>query len=123
MEFNEYQLSFINKKNEELQKDVDDKHQEPDPPKEFLFVKEEDVMKFYYFEAEDRFMIGKRCGTMYYADIEYIPVHDCFCLTYTMSRYLPWGLEGYPPEPKEITFEEWLVGFMKQLHQKGINIS
>ena len=42
-----------------------------------------------------------------------------------MSRYLPWGEHiidknsawkeyTYPSEPKEIQFEEWLGGFLKQ---------
>ena len=61
---------------------------------------------------------------MYYAEVMVYP-DGKVCLSYQMSRYLPWGEHVvdessawkehiYPSEPKEITFEEWLEGFLKQ---------
>ena len=87
-------------------------------------VKEEDVLKFYYCESRDKYYVGKRLGTMYYAEVMVYPNEEV-CLSYQMSRYLPWGEHIidknsawkehiYPSEPKEITFEEWLEGFLKQ---------
>lgn len=83
-------------------------------------VKEEDVLKFYYCESLDEYLVGRRCGTMYYADIT--KMGD---LHFFMSRYLPWGEHivspdtlwkecTYPSEPKEIPFTEWLRGYIKQ---------
>ena len=87
-------------------------------------VKEEDVLKFYYCESRDKYYVGKRLDTMYYAEVMVYP-DGKVCLSYQMSRYLPWGEHiidknsawkeyTYPSEPKEITFEEWLEGFLKQ---------
>ena len=87
-------------------------------------VKEEDVLKFYYCESRDKYYVGKRLDTMYYAEVMVYPNGEV-CLSYQMSRYLPWGEHVvdensvwkehiYPSEPKEITFEEWLEGFLKQ---------
>ncbi|HIZ77397.1 MAG TPA: DUF551 domain-containing protein [Firmicutes bacterium] len=67
---------------------------------------EEDILKFYYCESEDDYYIGKRVQNMYYA--KYEPGG----FTWFMSRYLPWGTDGYPSEPKEIPFTEWLDGFI-----------
>ena len=87
-------------------------------------IKEEDVLKFYYCESRNKYYIGKRLDTMYYAEVMVYP-DGKVCLSYQMSRYLPWGEHVvdensawkehiYPSEPKEITFEEWLEGFLKQ---------
>ena len=87
-------------------------------------VKEEDVLKFYYCESRDKYYVGKRLDTMYYAEVMVYPNGEV-CLSYQMSRYLPWGEHiidknsawkeyTYPSEPKEIQFEEWLGGFLKQ---------
>ncbi len=83
-------------------------------------VKEEDVLKFYYCESLDKYLVGQRVDTMYYAEIT-----ELGDLSFFMSRYLPWGEHivapetawkeyTYPSEPKEIAFSEWLKGFMKQ---------
>lgn len=83
-------------------------------------VKEEDVLKFYYCESLDAYLVGRRCGTMYYAEIT-----ELGDLCFSMSRYLPWGEHvvspdtlwkecTYPSEPKEIPFTEWLKGYIKQ---------
>ena len=61
---------------------------------------------------------------MYYAEVM-VYSNGEVCLSYQMSRYLPWGEHiidknstwkeyTYPSEPKEIQFEEWLEGFLKQ---------
>ena len=82
-------------------------------------VKEEDVLKFYYIESEDKYVIGKRVGNFYYAD------YGKTGFTFYMSRYLPWGQHVVSPntlwkeyiycsEPKEISFFEWLQGFIKK---------
>ena len=86
--------------------------------------KEDDILKFYYCESRDKYYVGKRLDTMYYAEVMVYPDGEV-CLSYQMSRYLPWGEHiidknsawkeyTYPSEPKEITFEEWLEGFLKQ---------
>ena len=36
-----------------------------------------------------------------------------------MSRYLPWGTDGYPSEPKEIPFMEWIEGFISKHMNDG----
>lgn len=87
-------------------------------------VREEDVFKFYYCESRDKYYVGKRLDTMYYAEVMIYPNGE-ICLSYQMSRYLPWGEHvvdessawkehTYPSEPKEIPFTEWLKGFLKQ---------
>ena len=83
-------------------------------------VNEEDVLKFYYCESLDKYLVGLRVGTMYYAEIT-----ELGDLSFFMSRYLPWGEHvkdpntlwkehTYPSEPKEIFFSDWLKGFMRQ---------
>lgn len=82
-------------------------------------VKEEDVLKFYYIESEDKYVVGQRVDTRYYGEIGRTGI------TFYMSRYLPWGEHvvapetawkeyTYPSEPKEIPFFDWLQGFMKK---------
>ena len=82
-------------------------------------VKEEDVLKFYYIESEDKYVVGQRTDTRYYGEIGKTGI------TFYMSRYLPWGEHivapetawkehKYPSEPKEIPFFDWLQGFMKK---------
>ena len=87
--------------------------------------KEEDVLKFYYCESEDKYLVGQRVGTMYYAEVGQTGL--CFI----MSRYLPWGKHvvaphtvwkehTYPSEPKEIPFFDWLQGYIAQLNSKAL---
>lgn len=82
-------------------------------------VKEEDILKFYYIESEDKYVVGQRVDTLYYAEVGKTG------LAFYMSRYLPWGEHvvapdtlwkehTYPSEPKEIPFFDWLQGFMKK---------
>ena len=82
-------------------------------------VKEEDVLKFYYIESEDKYVVGQRVGNFYYAEFGKTG------FTFYMSRYLPWGEHvvspttawkehTYPSEPKEMPFFEWLQGFIKK---------
>lgn len=83
-------------------------------------INEEDVLKFYYIDSEDKYVVGQRLDTMYYAEIT-----ERFSLAFYMSRYLPWGEHvvdeksawkehTYCSEPREIPFTEWLKGFMEQ---------
>lgn len=83
-------------------------------------VNEEDMLKFYYCKSEDLYLVGQRHDTMYYGKV------DKSGITFFMSRYLPWGKRiedensvwngyTYPSEPKEISFVEWLAGYMKQI--------
>lgn len=74
---------------------------------------EEDILKFYYCESEDDYYLGQRVQNMYYAKYE----HGSF--TWFMSRYLPWGTDGYPSEPKEIPFIEWIAGFIRKHMNDG----
>ena len=77
------------------------------------------MLKFYYCESEDLYLVGQRHDTMYYGKV------DKSGITFFMSRYLPWGQHvedqnsvwkehTYPSEPKEISFMDWLTGFLKQ---------
>ena len=81
--------------------------------------KEESILKFYYCDSEDSYLVGLRIGNFYYA--HYIDGRWVF----DMSRHLPWGEHvvddtsawkeyTYPSEPKEINFSEWLNGFIKK---------
>ena len=82
-------------------------------------------MKFYYCESEDKYLVGQRADTRYYAEI------GKTALCHTMSRYLPWGEHvvaphtawkeyTYPSEPKEIPFFDWLQGYITQLNSKAL---
>ena len=82
-------------------------------------VKEEDILKFYYCESEDSYLVGIRIGNFYYAH------WDGKRFVFDMSRHLPWGEHvvddttawkehTYPSEPKEIDFSSWLQGFIKK---------
>lgn len=86
-------------------------------------INEEDVLKFYYDESNDRYLVGQRLDNMYYAEV--LEYSNEFCLNFFMSKYLPWGQHiinpdtlwnefTYPNEPKEITFTKWLNGFLQQ---------
>ena len=81
--------------------------------------KEENILKFYYCDSEDSYLVGLRIGNFYYA--HYIDGRWVF----DMSRHLPWGEHvvddtsawkehTYPSEPREINFSEWLNGFIKK---------
>ena len=81
--------------------------------------KEENILKFYYCDSEDSYLVGLRIGNFYYA--HYIDGRWVF----DMSRHLPWGEHvvddtsawkehTYPSEPKEINFSEWLNGFINK---------
>lgn len=81
--------------------------------------KEEDILKFYYCDSEDNYLVGLRIGNFYYA--HYIDGRWVF----DMSRHLPWGKHvvddtaawkeyTYPSEPREINFSEWINGFIKK---------
>lgn len=74
---------------------------------------EKDIIKFYYCESEDDYYLGQRVQNMYYAKYE----HGSF--TWFMSRYLPWGTDGYPSEPKEIPLIEWIAGFIRKHMNDG----
>lgn len=94
-----------------------------DAEEQGLLIKEENVLKFYYCESEDKYLVGQRVGNLYYAEIDSTGLH------FTMSRYLPWGKHivdlnttwkehTYPSEPVEIPFFEWLQGYIAQLKTK-----
>ena len=97
--------------------------------KEYQHLEEQDrIIKFYHCESLNEYYIGKRCGNFYYAEAEVQPNGD-ICLYYKWSRYLPWGETvvdelslwkecTYPSEPKEISFEEWLKGWLCEAEAK-----
>ena len=74
---------------------------------------EEDILKFYRCESEDDYYLGQRVQNMYYAK------YGSGGFTWFMSRYLPWGTDGYPSEPKEIPFMEWIEGFISKHMNDG----
>ena len=80
-----------------------------------------DIYKFYYCESEDDYYIGKRMDAFYYA--KYNPQLRDF--VWCMSKYLPWREHivdentlwkehTYPSEPVEISFLEWIRGFIRK---------
>lgn len=88
---------------------------------------EEDVLKFYYCESEDKYLVGQRVDTRYYAEVGKTGL--CF----RWSRHLPWGEHvvashtvwkehTYPSEPKEIPFFEWLQGYIAQIRQEAPSV-
>lgn len=82
--------------------------------KSFQGIREENTLKFYYSESNDSYYVGRRCGTMYYGEVD----PNNFDTTFRMSRHLPWGKEHYPSEPKEISFNEWLKGFVEKNYER-----
>lgn len=89
------------------------------------------LVKFYHCESLNEYYIGKRCGNFYYAKAG-IQSNGDICLYYKWSRYLPWGEHivdelslwkgyTYPSEPKEISFEEWLKGWLREESVGRIN--
>lgn len=81
---------------------------------------EPDILKFYYCESEDDYFLGQRVDNFYYARFD---VNNTKRFVWCMSRYLPWGEHvvnektlwkehTYPSEPKEISFQDWLMGFI-----------
>lgn len=87
-------------------------------------VNEEDILKFYYIDSEDKYVVGQRLDTMYYAEVT-----ENFILSFYMSRFLPWSEHvvnentawkehTYCSKPRKIPFTEWLEGFIKQREAK-----
>ena len=85
-------------------------------------IAEEDVIKFYYCESEDKYLVGQRVDTKYYAEV------GKTALCFRWSRHLPWGEHvvapntvwkehTYPSEPKEIPFFEWLQGYIAKMKE------
>ena len=81
--------------------------------------KEENILKFYYCDSEDSYLVGLRIGNFYYAH------YGDGSWVFHMSRYLPfgkhvvderslWKEHTYPSEPREINFSEWLKGFVEK---------
>lgn len=81
--------------------------------------KEENILKFYYCDSEDSYLVGLRVDNFYYAH------YRNGSWVFDMSRYLPWGKHvvderslwkehTYPSEPREINFSEWLKGFVEK---------
>ncbi len=94
-------------------------------------IDEEHVLKFYYDESNDYYLVGQRVSTLYYAQVS--ECSNGFSLNFVLPKDLPWGEHvinpntlwrefTYPSEPKEIAFTEWLNGFLKQrknMYSKG----
>lgn len=80
-------------------------------------------LKFFYCESEDDYFLGQRVDNLYYARFDKESKRFAWC----MSRYLPWGKHvvddktlwkehTYPSEPIEISFSEWLLGFLNKYY-------
>lgn len=104
---------------EELEAEVEEYRAIGTPEELQKAEKEENILKFYYCDSEDSYLIGLRVGNFYYA--HYLDGSWVF----DMSRYLPWGKHvkqestawkehTFPSEPREINFSEWLKGFVKK---------
>lgn len=92
------------------------------------YVKEEDVLKFYYCKSEDDYYLGRRVDNFYYARYN----KECKEFVWCMSRYLPWGEHvtdkislwkeyQYPSKPVEISFNDWLKGFIQKYYPQKLN--
>lgn len=104
---------------EELEAEVEEYRAIGTPEELQKAEKEENILKFYYCDSEDSYLIGLSVGNFYYA--HYLDGSWVF----DMSRYLPWGEHvkqkstawkehTFPSEPREINFSEWLKGFVKK---------
>ena len=71
-------------------------------------------IKFYHQEDTDKYFVGMRSDTMYYAEPTLTGWSFC------SSKYLPWGKTvnnyTYPQEPKEIEFQRWMYGILKNIY-------
>lgn len=90
---------------------------------ECLGCSKADALKFYYCESEDDYYLGQRVDNFYYAKYN----EECKEFVWCMSRYLPWGehvtdksslwkKHRYPSEPVEISFNDWLKGFIQKYY-------
>lgn len=88
-----------------------------------VYTKEENILKFYYCESEDDYLLGQRVDNFYYARYD----KKCGEFVWCMSRWLPWGQRvtdkntlwkehTYPSEPIEISFADWLKGFLRKYY-------
>lgn len=73
---------------------------------------EGEPLKFYYQEDTGKYLLGQRCGNMYYCE----PTLTSW--TAVSSRCLPWGKDGYPSEPQEIDFQRWLYGIQDNINEQ-----
>lgn len=91
-------------------------------PSAELKIDDENELKFYYVESLDDYWVGRRLDNFYYATW-----HGRFGFIWSHSKYLPWGEHivdentlwkehTYPSEPIEISFTEWIVGFVKKYY-------
>lgn len=90
------------------------------------YIREEDVLKFYYSESEDDYYLGQRIDNFYYARYD----KGCREFVWCMSKHLPWGERvtdkntlwkehTYPSEPIEIDFNRWLRGFIHKYYPEN----
>ncbi len=98
----------------------------PDDGYTYTGFSEGEPLKFYYQEDTGKYLIGKRSDNWYYFEIQLSGWHSY------ASRYLPWGktvekcvfncvtkemdARTYNQEPKEINFQDWLYGIVKNVH-------
>lgn len=93
-----------------------------------LYIKDENVLKFYYCKSEDDYFLGQRVDNFYYARYD----KECMEFVWCLSRHLPWGQHivdkgslwkehTYPSEPVEIGFNDWLKGFIQKYYPQRLN--
>lgn len=76
--------------------------------------KEENILKFYYCDSEDRHLIGRRTGELYYIHYRGGRIWILPWGEHIKIKYDAWKEHTYPSKPREINFLEWLGGFVKK---------
>lgn len=75
-----------------------------------LGFSENEPINFYYDENIKKYVLGKRSGNFYYAELK-------ICgLCYYSSRYLNWN-ENHK-EPRIVLFKEWVYGVLEQFNEE-----
>ena len=91
-----------------------------------VYIKDDNVLKFYYCKSEDDYFLGQRIDNFYYARYD----KGCGEFVWCMSKHLPWGERvtdkntlwkehTYPSEPIEIDFNRWLRGFIHKYYPEN----
>jgi len=69
---------------------------------------ENQPINFYYDENIQKYVLGKRCGNFYYAELKICGI------CYYSSKYLDWNDKH--KEPRMVPFVEWIYGVLEQIN-------
>jgi hypothetical protein len=77
-------------------------------------IQENTPINFYYDENINKYVLGKRSGNFYYAQLK-------ICgLCYYSSKHLDWNEKH--KEPKIVPFNRWIHGVLDQIHQEYMEL-